>query len=97
MNYDKDRYIGYVEMALGVGDIVGPAIGGFVYEFIGYNGTFLTFGALIFVGIVFSYLWIPERLNYVSPHNSSNLETIEDQGKSHQGSPETNSRLQLPG
>jgi hypothetical protein len=28
---EKDTYIGYVEMALGVGDMIGPSIGGFVY------------------------------------------------------------------
>lgn len=31
MRKEKDRYIGYVEMALGVGDMIGPSIGGFVY------------------------------------------------------------------
>ena len=36
MNFDKEKYIGYVEMALGVGDMVGPAMGGFMYEFFGF-------------------------------------------------------------
>lgn len=31
MNKEKDTYIGYVEMACGVGDMIGPSIGGLVY------------------------------------------------------------------
>ena len=52
MNHDKDRYIGYVEMALGVGDMIGPAIGGVVYNFSGFSGTFGVFGVMIFIGII---------------------------------------------
>jgi len=59
MSYDKDTYIGYVEMALGVGDMIGPAIGGFVYDFYGFSGTFLMFGLLIMVGIIFCIMMIP--------------------------------------
>lgn len=32
MSHDRDTYIGYVEMALGVGDMIGPAIGSFIYD-----------------------------------------------------------------
>ena len=31
MNLDRDRYIGYVEVSLGVGDVIGPLIGGVAY------------------------------------------------------------------
>jgi MFS family permease len=66
MNYDKDRYIGYVEQALGVGDMIGPALGGLIFEFVGFAGTFFMFGALIFLGTLLSVIWIPNRLNKVS-------------------------------
>jgi predicted MFS family arabinose efflux permease len=69
MNYDKDRYIGYVEMALGVGDMAGPAIGGFTYDALGFSGTFASFGAMIFIGIVLSVMWIPKQLNLMSSLN----------------------------
>jgi hypothetical protein len=36
MNFDKDAFVGYVEMALGVGDMLGPAIGGVIYDFMGF-------------------------------------------------------------
>lgn len=66
MNFDRDRYIGYVEMALGAGDMIGPAIGGFVYDLMGFSGTFASFGAMIFCGIVLSIMWIPKQLNTLS-------------------------------
>jgi MFS family permease len=59
MSFEKDKYIGYVEMALGVGDMIGPAIGGFVFDFTGFVGTFLAFGGMIFIGIVFCIIMIP--------------------------------------
>ncbi len=59
----KETYIGYVEMALGVGDVVGPAIGGLMFGIIGFQGTFLAFGSMIALGIVLSIKWIPSSLN----------------------------------
>lgn len=50
-------------MALGVGDMVGPAIGGLVYEAFGFEGTFGVFGAMILVGIILAVIWIPSSLN----------------------------------
>ena len=60
---EKDRYIGYVEMALGLGDMMGPAIGGFVFGILGYVGTFLVFSAIIMTGVIGSFLTIPSKLN----------------------------------
>ena len=81
MNFDKDRYIGYVEMALGVGDMVGPAIGGLVFEVAGFSGTFAVFGGMITVGIILSVIWIPKRLNIMSFQNSKIIDD-QDQGES---------------
>jgi MFS family permease len=72
MRADKDTYIGYVEMALGVGDMVGPAIGGLMYNLFGFSGTFMGFSALIFIGIIFCIRMIPESLNYRSERLSPN-------------------------
>ena len=60
---EKDRYIGYVEMALGLGDMMGPAIGGFVFGIYGYTGTFLIFSSIIMTGVIASVITIPKRLN----------------------------------
>ncbi len=66
MNKEKDKYIGYVEMALGVGDMMGPAIGGIVYELVGFSGTFGVLGGMILIGILLSMIWIPTSLNKMS-------------------------------
>ncbi|CDW75990.1 permeases of the major facilitator superfamily [Stylonychia lemnae] len=63
MNHDKDTYIGYVEMAVGVGAILGPAIASFLYDFVGYVGTFVFFSGVVFVGIILSKIRIPNTLN----------------------------------
>lgn len=63
MSHDKDTYIGYVEMALGVGDMIGPSIGGFVYDLTGFMGTFIVFGSMVLTGVIFSILMIPSSLN----------------------------------
>jgi len=63
MSSEKDKYIGYVEMATGMGDMIGPALGGFVFQASGFVGTFLAFSLVVFVGVVVSYVKIPTRLN----------------------------------
>jgi hypothetical protein len=63
---EKDKYIGYVEIALGMGDMIGPAMAGLFYELLGFTGTFLMFGGMITVGIVLSILWVPSSLNVIS-------------------------------
>jgi hypothetical protein len=56
MEHDKEKYIGYVEMALGVGDMVGPALAGIFYEFLGFSGTFAFLGGMIALGTLLSIL-----------------------------------------
>jgi len=54
MSFDKDTYVGYVEMSLGVGDMIGPAFAGVVYDMNGYVGTFITFSGMVLIGLIFS-------------------------------------------
>jgi predicted MFS family arabinose efflux permease len=51
MSFDKDTYVGYVEMSLGIGDMMGPAIGGIVFDHVGFEGTFITFSVIILIGL----------------------------------------------
>jgi MFS family permease len=69
MSDEKDLYIGYVEMALGIGDMIGPAMAGLFYELSGFAGTFAIFGGMIFVGMILSIVWIPSSLNDLSSTN----------------------------
>jgi MFS family permease len=63
---EKEKYIGFVEMALGLGDMFGPAMAGLFYEFLGFSGTFAFFGGMIALGTILSILWIPEGLNSIT-------------------------------
>jgi MFS family permease len=70
---EKDKYIGYVEIALGIGDMIGPAMAGLFYEFFGFAGTFMTFGIMIVIGLSLSVMWIPSSLNIIT--SSKNKES----------------------
>lgn len=72
MSHDKDKYIGYVEMSLGVGDMIGPAVGGIVYDSAGFMGTFVLFGAMVFIGLIFCIIMIPSTLNKTLSETRSN-------------------------
>jgi len=63
MAREKDKYIGYIETTMGVGDTVGPAVGGLVYAYFGYVGTFMAFSGFIYIGIACSLIMIPSSLN----------------------------------
>lgn len=63
MSYDKDRYIGYVEMATGMGDMLGPAVGGLVFTAYGFSGTFIVFASFVGLGTVVSIITISSHLN----------------------------------
>ena len=90
MSSEKDKYIGYVEMSLGVGDMIGPAIGGFIFDLSGFVGTFILFGAMIFVGIVFCIIMIPKSLN--NSVNESRLNLIEEESSSIEESRDNNNK-----
>jgi hypothetical protein len=48
---------------LGFGDTLGPAIGGFIYAFSGYVGTFVTFSGIILFGSLMTIFKMPAQLN----------------------------------
>ena len=66
------RYIGYIEMCLGLGMFLGPFISGFMYSYLEYLGTFIFFGLLLVIGFIISVAMIPSRINF------SNLQQNEE-------------------
>jgi len=60
MSHDKEKYIGYIEMCMGTGEMVGPALGGLMYESCNYFGTFLLFSHVTLAGMVVSDYLVPE-------------------------------------
>lgn len=44
--------------------MVGPPIGGFVYGFLGYQGTFYFFSVVIIGSLIIQIIYIPSTLNF---------------------------------
>ena len=63
MAKEKDKYIAYLEISSGIGDVLGPAIGGVAFAYLGYVGTFILFSFWIYLGVVLSIKLIPTSLN----------------------------------
>jgi len=57
------KYIGYIEISVGVGLGLGPSLGSAVYGSLGYEGTMYMFGVLNFVAMVICAFLIPSELN----------------------------------
>jgi len=57
------KYIGYIEISVGVGLGLGPTIGSVVFKFLGYEDTMYFFGGLNFLALVICCSLIPGALN----------------------------------
>lgn len=51
------------EAVAGIGLMVGPVIGGFLYQYFGYFTTFFLFAVLIFINFLIALLITPDTLN----------------------------------
>lgn len=57
------KYIGYIEIAIGIGLGMGPTVGSVVYSYVNYDGTMYFFGVINLVGVLICFLLIPGSLN----------------------------------
>lgn len=57
------RYIGYIEIAVGVGLGAGPTLGSIISSKCSYEATMYVFGALNTVGLLACVFMIPGELN----------------------------------
>jgi MFS family permease len=57
------KYIGYIEIVVGLGLGLGPMVGALVYPNLRYEGTMYFFGGLNFVTMMICYLLIPQKLD----------------------------------
>lgn len=62
---DKQKYISFMEAAGGLGLMVGPSIGSFLYGFCDYAWTFYTLSIFIAANLAVSIIFIPQKLNNV--------------------------------
>jgi len=71
------KYIGYIEISVGVGLGMGPTIGSIVFKFMDYQYTMYFFGFLNLFGLIVCYFLIPSVLN--GTVSSEDIENIEDE------------------
>lgn len=57
------KYIGYIEIVVGLGLGLGPMIGGLVVPFLHYAGTMAFFGFLNLAAMTLCYFMLPAKLN----------------------------------
>lgn len=61
---DREKYIGYVELSLGIGLMIGPVLGSlFMAITDSFEITFYIFGGLILAGGLFAFIALPNYLN----------------------------------
>jgi MFS family permease len=60
---DKQKYIAYFEAAGGLGLMIGPPLGSFLYGIVDYAWTFYLLSLFIGLNGLISYLFIPDQLN----------------------------------
>ena len=59
----REEYMGYCESAVGVGLMIGPVLGSFIFGLCGYEKTFYVFGTIIGIGLIVVFFLLPPRLN----------------------------------
>lgn len=67
------KYIGYVEISVGVGLGLGPTIGSIIFTYTDYQWTMYAFGAINFFALLLCFALIPSVLN-----NSVSEEEVEE-------------------
>lgn len=59
---DLMKYISYIELTVGIGLSLGPALGSVVYPYLEFEGTMYFFGGLNFLAMCICYWCIPDSL-----------------------------------
>ena len=57
--------MGFYEISTGLGMIIGPLLGGWLYDVGGFGLPFWVVGAIMFVGAILNYFTVPKVSAYV--------------------------------
>ena len=60
---NREKYLGYAEAATGMGLMIGPVIGGFIYAFVDFFWTFAIFGVILAFSMLITVAITPNALN----------------------------------
>lgn len=58
---NQEKFLGYSEVAIGLGLMVGPALSSLIYDFVGYMYTFIIFGCLLLFSVLPILIFIPKE------------------------------------
>ena len=61
---NREKYLGMAEASAGIGLMLGPVIGSFLYQYLDYMGTFFAFAGILFVNCILVMFVLPKSLNY---------------------------------
>lgn len=67
---NREKYIGYAEAVTGVGLMMGPVIGGPLYQYMGYFWSFNVFAAIMAISFLVSLVITPSNLNQSVPEQN---------------------------
>jgi MFS family permease len=70
---EREKYIGYAEAVTGIGLMMGPVIGGPLYQTLGYFWSFNVFAAIMAVSLIVSLVITPSILNKGVPENTNQV------------------------
>jgi DHA1 family solute carrier family 18 vesicular amine transporter 1/2 len=59
----REKYLGYAEASAGIGLMLGPVIGSFMYNFLEYMGTFFAFTIILLLNCILVSFTLPSSLN----------------------------------
>jgi MFS family permease len=59
----RERYLGFAGSACGVGQLLGPVLGGLLNSILGYMSNYLIFCGLLFIQAIANFFLIPSYLN----------------------------------
>jgi MFS family permease len=59
----KQEYMSYYVMTISLGMLIGPVVGAFVFEFLGYAGTFYFFSSSSILTAIIAQYYVPKSVN----------------------------------
>ncbi len=60
---NREKFIGIVEAASGIGLMAGPGIAGLLYVYLGYFNAFLIFVITVTISAILCFVYIPNSIN----------------------------------
>lgn len=73
---NRAKNMGLIGAAFGMGFIIGPVVGGFLYEWYGIMGVGVGSGILSVLNLIMAYFLLPESLKEKNPNSSRKLNPI---------------------